>query len=563
MLRRLRHIRVVTLVCVLLVLTAGCSYKPPENLTPDQKMLVLAKPAVVRPVTEVTIDWSFNNKSISDILGANPYRMSFTSTGSGWFISPDGYIVTNAHVAEDAHAQDKDIAQDMLPYLFRAVARKLRPAQESLNSAQTQIVMDALADYKIAKVFYVITPGGEALPAEIKAFGVPIGEDISGKDVAILKVEGKNFPTLAPGNSDSAKDADKIYILGYPGAADIEGLFDKKSILESSTSEGAVQARKNTAQGTPVIQIGGAANPGNSGGPILNQKGEVIGILTFGKTEGVNFAVPMNTIQEFVRQAGANPGGSVTSTRFQEAMGLYWTGHFSKSIDRFNEVERLYPAHSLAKKYIQEAEGHKKDEPCMDPTLRLSRVGAAVLRRGGGGAAAASVRSRKKRAQPAAPVAVPATAPAPAAAAPRPVTTYTVAPPPPLSVTAPPAPAAPVTPPPAPAAVGTTMLPTVLGHAHFRNGPLAGQRVAIPAGGCFIGREPGEGGLTVPHNSVSRQHCWIGPDAAGRTVVVDRGSTNGTFVGSVAAGRVTQVELHPGDVVHLGGEGGIVFQFEA
>ena len=107
------------------------------------------------------------------------------------------------------------------------------------------------------------------------------------------------------------------------------------------------------------------------------------------------------------------------------------------------------------------------------------------------------------------------------------------------------------------------MLPTVIGHAHFRNGPLAGQRVAIPAGGCFIGREPGEGGLTVPHNSVSRQHCWIGPDAAGRTVVVDRGSTNGTFVGSVAAGRVTQVELHPGDVVHLGGEGGIVFQFEA
>lgn len=594
MLRRLRHARVLVLVLGLILLTAGCAYKPPENLTPDQKMLVLTKPAVVRPVTDITVQFAFSARSsVASVLGSNPYEMSFSVTGSGWFISPDGYIVTNAHVAEDAHSSDKDLALQLLPYLYRAVARKLRPAQDTLNNSQQQIVLNDLVDYKVSKAFYVVTPGGEVLPAEIKAFGVPIGEDISGKDVAILKVEGKNFPTLTAGNSDSVKDADKIYILGYPGAADVEGLFDKKSILESSTSEGAVQARKNTAQGTPVIQIGGAANPGNSGGPVVNQKGEVIGILTFGKTEGVNFAVPMNTIMEFVRQAGANPGNSDTNTRFKEAMDLYWSGHFTQSIEKFNEVQRLYPAHSLAKKYISEAEGHKKDEPFMDPKLMWILLAAAAVVIGGA-VAAVVVLGRKRQG---------AVAPVAAAAAPRPVATYPAAPAAPVQAPAaslmpqasvmpvtppslapqapampvsppsltPQVPAMPVTPPSltpqvptaAPAMpAGTTVLPAHLGYASFLNGPLAGQRIAIPATGCFVGREPGEGGLMVPDNRVSRQHCWIGPDAAGRTVLVDRGSTNGTYIGSIAAGRVSQAELHPGSEVHLGGEGGIVFRFE-
>lgn len=99
-------------------------------------------------------------------------------------------------------------------------------------------------------------------------------------------------------------------------------------------------------------------------------------------------------------------------------------------------------------------------------------------------------------------------------------------------------------------AQGPTPLPPVPGGAGalaadagiLTFGKTEGVNFAVPMNTIqeFVhqaGANPG-----FPANSVSRQHCWIGPDAAG---------------------RVTQVELHPGDVVHLGGEGGIVFQFEA
>lgn len=110
---------------------------------------------------------------------------------------------------------------------------------------------------------------------------------------------------------------------------------------------------------------------------------------------------------------------------------------------------------------------------------------------------------------------------------------------------------------------GTSVLPTALGYLNFTAGPLAGQRIEVPAAGLTLGREPGSGGLAIPDSRVSRKHCWIGPASDGPgVVIVDQGSTNGTFVGSPAAGRIQQVGLKPGDKVFLGADGGVVFSLD-
>lgn len=365
------------MLCVL-VLVSGCSAltgKKPAPLSPAQKMVTIAKPAVVRPVSSVSVTFTFKDPVVAAVVGANPYVMTVGATGSGWFISPDGYIVTNAHVVEIARLKDAELLEKVLfPRLIRLIEEKVGklPPSDILQVANTTYFE------KIERKLFVLTPGGEQLTAEIKAYGVPIGDDVSGKDVAVLKVEGKYFPTLTPADSETVKVQDKIYSMGYPGAADFFGLFDDKSILEASVSDGTVQARKNTAQGTPVIQAGGSANPGNSGGPVLNEKGEVVGIVTFGKTEGVYFVVPMNTIGEFVRQSGATVSPGLTTTKFQEAMDLYWNGKYRKAIERYEEILRLYPAHSEAKRLLREAEERKKDEPRISPVL-LGGIGGVLL----------------------------------------------------------------------------------------------------------------------------------------------------------------------------------------
>jgi S1-C subfamily serine protease len=521
----------------MLFVLSGCSAQKPANLRPEQKMVELAKPAVVRPVTVVDAVFGFTNDQVAKAVGQNPYELAFTITGSGWFISPDGYVVTNAHVVETARLKDDDLVQQkLLPMLIDVIQQNLGA---KLSSDEIAFVAQNTRLLKLDRQFFALTPGGDRLGADIKAYGVPIGEDVSGKDVSVFKVEGKNFPTLTPADSDKLVIQDRVWILGYPGNADFQGLFDYKSLLEVTVSDGAIQARKNTAQGTPVIQTGAAAAHGNSGGPVLNEQGQVVGILTFGKSDSMNFIVPMNTIQEFVRQAGAVPATSETNTRFKEAMTDYWAGHFSKSIAKYEAILRLYPSHSEAKKYLQDAEQRRGTEPFIDlsdPVVLSLLIGGVLLvvvavvlffmlrRRG-----ARKAPAQKAVAQVAAGAAPPATR----------VTEPQVA------------------------AGGTTLLANGPGHIRFTSGPLNGRQIAIPPQGILLGREPGEGITAVADTRVSRQHCWVGPTGTGGVKLVDRGSSNGTYLNSLGSGRVKEVVLQPGDVVYLVSDGAVAFVFEA
>lgn len=102
-------------------------------------------------------------------------------------------------------------------------------------------------------------------------------------------------------------------------------------------------------------------------------------------------------------------------------------------------------------------------------------------------------------------------------------------------------------------------MPTA-GYIQFLSGPLAGQAFTVPATGMYIGQAPG--GLVLADPLVAPQHCWVGPDQTGQTILVDVGSQTGTYVvNATASTQVQQAVLQPGDQVYLGGQGGPVFQF--
>lgn len=357
-------------LCLILVGVIVASFvlmgiKPSSsNISQAQKLAEYSKPAVVRILGYSVVGWQFNNPNdpeVEAILGQLNYQSVVGGSGSGAIISSDGYVVTNAHVVEAAQMEDEDIANAAFDQLVSIMADYFQVDYETAYE-----YMVTYTQYTgIQKVIKVILPGGDILDGEIKSYGAPINE---GKDVAVLKIEGKNLPTLKLGNSDNIQSQDNIWVSGYPAAADSD-LLSPDSSLVSSMNAGQISATdKKTDQGSPVIQINAAATHGNSGGPVINEKGEIIGLLTFrGDTvngqevQGFNFSVPVNTVKEFTNQAGAKNTTSSTDKLYKEGLELYWGGYYENALDKFEAVQRLYPNHSEIKKFITNSEQRTGD----------------------------------------------------------------------------------------------------------------------------------------------------------------------------------------------------------
>ena len=103
------------------------------------------------------------------------------------------------------------------------------------------------------------------------------------KDLAIIHVPGFALPVVRLGNSDTVQQGDDVLLIGNPRG------------LEGTVSSGLVSAIR-PLNAMRVFQTDAAANPGNSGGPMLNDRGEVVGVLSFGFVEdqNLNFVVPIN-----------------------------------------------------------------------------------------------------------------------------------------------------------------------------------------------------------------------------------------------------------------------------
>ncbi len=153
--------------------------------------------------------------------------------GSGFIISSDGYVMTNAHVVEGAD-----------------------------------------------EVFVTLTDKRE-FKAKI------IGADRR-TDVALVKIEGSNLPRLTMGDSSKLRVGEWVIAIGSPFG------------LENTVTAGIVSANsRDTGDYLPLIQTDVAVNPGNSGGPLINMRGEVIGINSqiysrSGGYMGISFAVPID-----------------------------------------------------------------------------------------------------------------------------------------------------------------------------------------------------------------------------------------------------------------------------
>lgn len=573
----LATIAALVLLGALLTVPVNRSFVAKAAVSEGERLAMYSKPSVVRIIDGVAGQYSFLSPKNETLT----FNVSYIGLGSGFFISANGYVATNAHVVSTTHDGEDKAKETLFRQLINQVARYYQkdPSTFDRNTINYIYSRSRLNTYKI--YHHVIIPDGTALPFEIKAYGAPTGEsNDQGKDVAIVKIEIKNAPVLKIGDSDQIKLQDHVTVIGYPGAADTfnTGTLDSKSALEASITDGKLSAKKASTSGAPILQVSAPATHGNSGGPCLNDQQQVVGLLTFrGDTvngqevSGFSFVVAANTVQEYVKTAGATNELGLIDKDYREGLDLYWQEQYKSAIPKFEEVKRLFPQHSEVERLLQtsqQAIAEGKDKSGF----------------GGGGLAALGIIAvviifliiaviiiavvafllLRRRGKAKAGAATPKPAYKPADITPSPAPSYSPHAPSPTPPPVAPTPAAP-TPWAAPAGGhGETMdlsrtvaisgpdtSPINHGSIKFVSGVLTGQSFDVRPEGACIGRDSGLAQIVIADPRISKRHVWIGVKD-GRITITDQGSRNGTFLNDPRSQRVTEAILSPGDIVILG-----------
>ncbi|MFX3622747.1 MAG: S1C family serine protease [Ectobacillus sp.] len=327
-----------------------------SRATPAQRIAAYTKPSVVRILDEAIVQWDYSNISnpqVYQYIAANKGQTIIGGSGSGAIVSSDGHIITNAHVIDLSRKTDQELANEALEYLAYDVASYFNVSPETAYD----YLLSAVTWKAVTRIQKVYLPNGEAYNSTVKAFGAPVGE---GEDVAVLKISATNLPILTLGNSNMIQLQDNIWVIGFPAAADSD-LLSQESQLVSSITSGQVSAiDKKAAEGTPVIQIDAAVTHGNSGGPVVNEQGEIIGLLTFrgdtvygNEIQGFSFAIPSTTVQKFMQQAGVNNTLGPVDISYREGLQFFWSGYYKEALKKFEEAAALYGKHPEIQRLIQ------------------------------------------------------------------------------------------------------------------------------------------------------------------------------------------------------------------
>jgi len=576
---------ITLLTGAVLIVPVNRSFVAKADVTDGERLAMYSKPAVVRLIVGPEGTFTYQDPRWSS---ARNLAFNYVVSGSGFFISSNGYVATNAHVTQMWHDGESKAKDLLLTRFILAVGRSFYNIDPSnLTQAQYDYIRKNTSALNNFNMYHlVVIPDGTSVPFEDKpsGYGAPTGESESAKDVAIVKVEVKNAPVMIFGDSDIVKVSDSDTVIGYPGVADMgefKNIMSPKAQLEATFTYGHISANKAAASGASVLQTDANIDHGNSGGPVLNEKGQVIGLATFGKDTQHNFVVTSNTVLEFVKAVGVTNELGLTDKLYREGLDLYWQSRFQDAKPKFEQVKRLFPQHSEVDRLLQTSEqaiidGKDKSGFGMGwlvggvvvvlflivAVIIIAVVVFLLLRKRGKKSDKAGGLSPKSSAGPSPTMSRPDPpkpspapySPSPRVAAPAPEPYRPSVPNPNLDRTVDLSQTVAIVRP-------SDTAPISYGSITFVSGLLTGQKFEVKAGGECVGRDSTLSQIVVADPRISKRHVSIGVKD-GRVVVTDEGSRNGTFLNDPKSERITEAILNPGDTVILGESDVARFEYE-
>jgi rhodanese-related sulfurtransferase len=348
-----------------------------------QEALLRAKPAVVLVIAEVSAEVTLD-------CGAGPTKVTppvFRETGTGWFVDGDGWVITNGHVVQPAHETPRWLVNQqaqravVTACLPKALERaRMVPGEkpEADDAVKRKLLDKVLPTTKVnlTPQVIVLISNGTRIKAEVKKYSPPVSAEpgaMSGRDLALLKISGDAYPVLPLADSKVAQIGDPIHILGFPGVVSSHELLNKSASMEATVTNGAVSGFKEDVSGAPMIQTDASASWGNSGGPAVDDRGAMVGVLTFvslapgpegGIVQGFNFIIPSQAVRDFVSGTPVKVG---EMGRFDPVwyagLRAFFGDDYKGASQRFEAADRLLPNLPDVKRMLSEAREKVKNPP--------------------------------------------------------------------------------------------------------------------------------------------------------------------------------------------------------
>lgn len=508
-----------------------CSSSSGETLTEEQMTAYRTRPAVVLVYSGMFVKIALKS--------GQTFQVPNYGSGSGFFVNPDGYLVTNGHVVDiyQKYMDDKSgYAQQVFNnFVMQKIIREFKqargrePSQQELNAEYMKFMRSQepkIVDHNA--INYVVLSNSETLRFEVKKFSPSIPD--GGKDIAVLKIERENCPVILLGDSSQLALQQAVFTIGFPAVVDPQRfpLLGRENTLKSSITRGSISALKTDYKGMSVIQHDSATSPGNSGGPTVDIKGRVIGVHSYAAREydGFKFCVPINSGKEFIRETGIETNKlSEFSVVYNQLLEAVWE-------------EKWFEART----HVNTALAYMKNEPDLEKIQqmvlkRISEMGffEKVWRQNKFIVIIAVVLIvlilvvLKIAFTPSAPE---QEAPVPQEKAPAEVVPEKTA---------------------AAEVDGTVLEGEIAGTVTVLIRGEDKGTYNITSEGIIVGRDPNTVNVQIADNIVSKNHLKILPKGD-QFYLVDLGSTNGTYVNGE---KIKESQVSPDDMVQLGKKGDI------
>jgi len=359
-----------------------------ENITLSQEALAdSVKPSVVRIAEHVSgtariaaIKVDIKQHVVAEIPDTyTDVPVDEYLSGSGFIIHPDGYIATNAHVVSQETVKRSLASESALSAMFSdALFLSDQEMQDFIGSDDggrfRKEVLQYVIDHSIFNLssdVVVLRPNAsetkisdliaQGFPAQVVTLNDQFADDE--RDVAIIKIDASGLPAIALDSSDGLAVGKKAFIMGFPATAEV----NQNDPVEATFTQGVVSAIKQSSDKSfSIFQTDAKVSEGSSGGPLFNDQGEVVGIITFqtdqiDRVAGDNFAfaLPIGLVRQAADAARILPEQGQYGIIFRTGFEQLSKKHCVKAISIFSSLSDMggdfSAGHSLGR-YIGECQ---------------------------------------------------------------------------------------------------------------------------------------------------------------------------------------------------------------
>ena len=285
-------------------------------------------------------------------------------TGSGFVVAPSGLILTSLHV----------VAEDEAKSRFRE-----DEAEVSIGNRRIEVAIGS---------------GGEQ-----GVFEAHVVASDAENDLAALQVTAADLPYLPLGDSDALEAGRPVKVLGFPFGRQVEvgRRADTDVVPEVTVTAGSLSAARANEEGdTRFLQTDATVNPGNSGGPMLDEDGYVVGVVRMklardATSQGAGFSVPVNVVKDFLDASGLSAPAAGHSASAGRA------AHARLEAGRDRAARRVLGPVGLTRPRGR-GRGGRDRLPRLSAGDRVAGRGAWRRRSSAGGSSRGSSRRRRRRA---------------------------------------------------------------------------------------------------------------------------------------------------------------------